>query len=147
MAKTASAKAGHSLPSGPLSQIAVTEERTGTVGSSEGTSAGGSNYVPLKTERRTMTYILAKSDFKIIAYTNTLSLAAFSMAALSFSVWLSFYTGWFFTPTLSPDLVLATKAVLWLTGGFTIILLILGVWNLIRRQSHIKQIEDETKEV
>ncbi len=93
-----------------------------------------------------MTYILAESDFKIIAYTNTISLAAFSAAGLCFSVWLTFYSGWFFTPSLSDNLVLATKAVLWISGGLSIIFFLLGLWNLIRRQSHIKQIKDETKQ-
>jgi hypothetical protein len=144
MAKAVSAKAGQSLPTGPVSPVAITGERTGTVGSTEATGVG-SNYVPLTTERHTMTYILAESDFKIIAYTNTVSLAAFAGASLFFSIFVTFATGWLFTNALSPELVSLTKVVLWASGGLVIILFGVGVWNFIRRQSHVNQIKKGTR--
>jgi hypothetical protein len=57
----------------------------------------------------------------------------------------TFATGWLFTNALSPELVSLTKVVLWASGGLVIILFGVGVWNFIRRQSHVNQIKKGTR--
>lgn len=93
-----------------------------------------------------MTYILAESDFKIIAYLNAVALGFFSASSLSFSIFLSFLTGWMFADNPTLEIQLIGRVVTFASIGFTFIFLVVALISLYRRKGHIQQIRNETRE-